>query len=431
MRSTTIPVIILRLPATATTISSYFFARLPNQQRGISRRGIRRHGYIHHDCVCLELEQEFDLPALRPPTAHHRVQLSLKLIHASAGSDRPEKILSQHSRPRQPGENRFLRVVGNDLALGIQSYEAERQLVGGGIIQPINIFDRFRELIPYASQAKAIRYGVNPIALAYHPPAPRTRNRSFQQSLVHRDSRPILRFTHTIRNRYFPGSRALQGVVRRAQPSLCYTKKPISPTYLGELPSMSRMLSLIVFSIALLSSAAAQDTWQLDPLHSSAQFSVRHLGVSTVRGAFTKVSGTVQYDPNNLAKSSLQATIETASVDTRVEMRDNDLRSPRFLDAQKFPTINFTSKKVEAAGTGKLKVTGDLTIHGVTKEVVLDVDGPTPAIKDPMGKDRLRAGASATTKIDRNDFGVSGLPGAVGNEITITLDIEMLKPDTK
>ena len=194
---------------------------------------------------------------------------------------------------------------------------------------------------------------------------------------------------------------------------------------------MSRTLSALAVALLLTLSAAAQDAWQLDPPHSSAQFSVRHLGVSTIRGAFTKVSGSVQYDAANPGKSSIQATIEAASVDTRVEMRDNDLRSPRFLDTQKYPTIIFTSKKVEAAGAGKLKVTGDLIIHGVTKEVVLDVDGPSPSIKDPMGKDRLRMGASATTKINRNDFGVSGLPGIVGDEITITLDVEMITPAPK
>ena len=190
---------------------------------------------------------------------------------------------------------------------------------------------------------------------------------------------------------------------------------------------MSRTLSAFVVAIALLFTltAAAQDTWQLDPPHSSAQFSVRHLGVSTVRGAFTKVSGTVVYDAANPAKSSLQATIEAASVDTRVEMRDNDLRSPNYLDVQKYPTITFQSKKVEPAGAGKLKITGDLTIHGVTKEAVLDVDGPTPAMKDPWGNQRM--GASATTKINRKDFGVNGAPGVVGDEITITLDIEMIK----
>ena len=190
---------------------------------------------------------------------------------------------------------------------------------------------------------------------------------------------------------------------------------------------MSRTLSAFVVAIALLFTltAAAQDTWQLDPPHSSAQFSVRHLGVSTVRGAFTKVSGTVVYDAANPAKSSLQATIEAASVDTRVEMRDNDLRSPNYLDVQKYPTITFQSKKVEPAGAGKLKITGDLTIHGVTKEAVLDVDGPTPAMKDPWGN--MRMGASATTKIDRKDFGVNGAPGMVGDDINITLDIEMIK----
>ena len=191
---------------------------------------------------------------------------------------------------------------------------------------------------------------------------------------------------------------------------------------------MSRTLSALAVALLLTVSAAAQDTWQLDPPHSSAQFSVRHLGVSTVRGAFTKVSGSVVYDPANLSKSSIQATIDASSVDTRVDMRDNDLRSPRFLDAQKYPTITFQSRKVEAAGAGKLKVTGDLTLHGVSKEVVLDVDGPTPSIKDPIGKDRLRAGASATTKINRNDFGITSLPGAIGDDITITLDIEMTKP---
>ena len=194
---------------------------------------------------------------------------------------------------------------------------------------------------------------------------------------------------------------------------------------------MPRTLTTLAVALFLTLTAAAQDTWQLDPPHSSAQFSVRHLGVSTVRGAFTKVSGTVQYDAAHPEKSSVQVSIDASSVDTRVEMRDNDLRSARFLDVQKFPTITFQSKKVEAAGAGKLKVTGDLTIHGVTKEVVLDVDGPTPAIKDPMGKDRLRMGASASTKINRQDFGVSALPGAVGDEITLTLDVEMLRPVAK
>lgn len=189
---------------------------------------------------------------------------------------------------------------------------------------------------------------------------------------------------------------------------------------------MSRTLLAFATTLLLAASAASQDSWKIDPAHSAAQFSVRHLGISTVRGAFTKVSGTAQFDAADPGKSSVQATIEAASVDTRVEMRDKDLRSPAFLDVEKYPTITFQSKKVEAAGQGKLKVTGDLTIHGVTKEVVLDVDGPSDAMKDPWGN--MRRGASATTKISRKDFGVNGAPMAVGDDITITLDVEMIQP---
>jgi polyisoprenoid-binding protein YceI len=139
---------------------------------------------------------------------------------------------------------------------------------------------------------------------------------------------------------------------------------------------MSRLLLVITAAIAISASAFAQaKTWQLDPNHSSAQFSVRHMGISTVRGAFTKVSGTVSYDPADPSKTTLEATIDANSIDTRVERRDNDLRSPNFFDVAKYPTLTFKSKHVEGAGTGKLKITGDLTIHGVTKEVVLDVSG--------------------------------------------------------
>jgi polyisoprenoid-binding protein YceI len=191
---------------------------------------------------------------------------------------------------------------------------------------------------------------------------------------------------------------------------------------------MSRSVFTLVAALALAASAAAQaGTWQIDPNHTAAQFAVRHLGVSTVRGAFTKVSGSATYDPSDPSKTSLEATIDANSVDTRVEMRDNDLRSPRFFDVQKFPTITFHSKQTKVAGPGKLLITGDLTIHGVTKEVVLDVDGPATPIKDPMGKGQ-RMGASATTKVNRQDFGVSALPGAVGDEITITIDTELISP---
>jgi len=190
---------------------------------------------------------------------------------------------------------------------------------------------------------------------------------------------------------------------------------------------MSRSVFTFIAALAMAASAAAQaGTWQIDPNHTAAQFAVRHLGVSTVRGAFTKVSGSATYDPSDLSKTSLEATIDANSVDTRVEMRDNDLRSPRFFDVQKYPTITFHSKQTKVAGPGKLLITGDLTIRGVTKEVVLDVDGPTTPIKDPMGKGQ-RMGASATTKVNRQDFGVSALPGAIGDEITITIDTELIQ----
>ena len=191
---------------------------------------------------------------------------------------------------------------------------------------------------------------------------------------------------------------------------------------------MSRLLLFLTVTLSFAASAAAQvETWKLDPMHSAAQFSVRHMGISTVRGAFTKLSGALKYDPNDLGKTALEATIDVGSVDTRVEMRDNDLRSPHFFDVQKFPALTFVSKRVESAGAGKLKVTGDLTIHGVSKEVVLDVDGPTAPVKDPKGNSHI--GASATTTVNRNDFGVSGAPGMVADDVSITIDAEFVKAE--
>jgi polyisoprenoid-binding protein YceI len=189
---------------------------------------------------------------------------------------------------------------------------------------------------------------------------------------------------------------------------------------------MHRKMLICPALFLLLASAFSQtETWKIDPAHSAAQFSVKHLAISTVRGQFQKVSGTVGYDPRDVAKTSIDVSIDAASVDTRVDMRDRDLRSPNFLDVQKFPAITFKSTRVEAAGSGKLKVTGDLTIHGVTKEVVLDVEGPSAPITAMGG---LRMGASATTKISRKDFGVSGAPSMVGDDISITLDVEVAKP---
>jgi polyisoprenoid-binding protein YceI len=184
---------------------------------------------------------------------------------------------------------------------------------------------------------------------------------------------------------------------------------------------------IVVLSlIPVIPTAAQVQTWNIDPAHTAAQFSVRHMGISTVRGAFTKVSGSIQYDPSDPAKTTIEATIDANSVDTRVEKRDNDLRSPDFFDVAKYPALTFKSKRVETAGSGKMKVVGDLTIHGVTKEVVLDVDGPTAPIKDPRGN--LHMGASATTTVNRKDFGVNGAGAAVGDDVPITIDMELVRP---
>ncbi len=193
---------------------------------------------------------------------------------------------------------------------------------------------------------------------------------------------------------------------------------------------MVKRLSLTLIGVFLLAlSASAQvETYQIDPMHSAAQFSIRHMGISTVRGAFSKVTGTVQFDPSDVTKTSIDATIDTNTIDTRVEMRDKDLKGPNYFDVAKYPTMTFKSKKVESAGTGKLKITGDLTMHGTTKEVVLQVEGPNGPMKDPKGNSHL--GASATTQISRKDFGVSGGAGMVGDDVSITLDIEMVKPAT-
>ena len=189
---------------------------------------------------------------------------------------------------------------------------------------------------------------------------------------------------------------------------------------------MSKFLALLSAVLIFAISAAAEvQTWQIDPNHTAAQFSVRHMGISTVRGAFTKVSGTAQYDASDPTKSSVEATIDSASVDTRVSMRDDDLRSDHYFDVAKYPTITFRSKAVQTAGSGKLKITGDLTIHGTTKEVVLDVDGPSAPITDPRGNTHV--GASASTTVKRTDFGVGGSNPMVGEDITITIDVELVR----
>ena len=185
-----------------------------------------------------------------------------------------------------------------------------------------------------------------------------------------------------------------------------------------------------------LPAAAATTAWQIDPQHSSAQFAVRHLGLSTVRGAFSKLSGTMQLDDQDVTKSTIEVSIDVNTVDTREPDRDKELRSERFFDLARFPTMTFKSKKVEQVAPGKLRVTGDLTMHGTTKEVVLDVDGLTAPAKDPWGNQRIAA--SATTKINRQDYGVKWNAkldnggAVVGDDVNITIDVEMIqKPAAK
>ena len=186
-------------------------------------------------------------------------------------------------------------------------------------------------------------------------------------------------------------------------------------------------------AVLSLPAAAANSNWQIDPAHSSAQFAVRHMAISTVRGAFSKVTGTIVLDDKDVTKSTVDVTIDVTTVDTREPDRDKDLRGDGFFDVAHYPTMTFKSKKVEQVAPGKLKVTGDLTIRGTTKEVVLDVDGPTAPIKDPWGN--TRAAATATAKINRQDFGVKwnatldsgGV--VVGDSVSITIDVELVKKD--
>ena len=175
----------------------------------------------------------------------------------------------------------------------------------------------------------------------------------------------------------------------------------------------------------------SQVTYTIDPAHSTAGFKVRHLMVANVRGEFSGVTGTVLYDPENPAKSTVETSIDATTIHTRDEQRDGHLKSADFLDVEKFPTITFVSTKVEKVDEGEWKVTGNLTIHGVTKEVVLDVEGPAAEAKDPWGN--TKSGVEATTKIKRSDFGLvwnAALETGgvlVGEDVQISLELELLK----
>ena len=198
---------------------------------------------------------------------------------------------------------------------------------------------------------------------------------------------------------------------------------------------MRKTLFATLLAVALLaagpSPSGAQATpWQIDPAHSAATFAVRHLMISTVRGEFSKLTGVVNLDEKDMTKSSVEVTIDATTINTREARRDNHLKSADFLDVANHPTMTFRSKQITAASEGRWKMTGDLTIRGVTKEVTFDVEGPTPAIQ--VGNATVR-GASATAKINRKDFGVAwnrtletgGV--VVSEEVTITIDLEIRK----
>ena len=189
---------------------------------------------------------------------------------------------------------------------------------------------------------------------------------------------------------------------------------------------------LLAVAVALASwpSILPAATYQIDNAHSVAGFTVRHMMVSNVSGAFSKLSGTVDFDSNNPSQSKVDVTIDATSVDTRNAGRDKDLRSANFFDVDTYPAITFKSTRVEKAGEGKYRVVGNLTMHGVTKEVVLDVDGPTPEVQ---AQGAFRAGASATTKIDRKDFGITWNRAldsggvVVSDEVRINIEVELVR----
>jgi polyisoprenoid-binding protein YceI len=185
----------------------------------------------------------------------------------------------------------------------------------------------------------------------------------------------------------------------------------------------------LVLALAPGFAFAATTNWKIDTAHSSADFSVKHLVISDVTGNFGKVEGTVAFDDKDLSKSSIEATIDASTIDTREPKRDAHLKSPDFFDVAKYPTITFKSTKFQKAGKDKYKVTGDLTMHGVTKPVVLDVTAPAKTIKDPWGN--TKRGAKATTVVNRRDFGLTwdnrmqDGNAVVGDKVTVTLNLEL------
>src|SRR6202166_2332744 len=184
-------------------------------------------------------------------------------------------------------------------------------------------------------------------------------------------------------------------------------------------------------AVVATSPGTKQTQWQIDPAHSAAHFSVRHLMISNVRGEFSKLSGSAVIDTTDPTRSTVEVGMDAASINTREPQRDEHLRRADFFDGANHPTITFRSKRITAAGADHFKLTGDLTIRGVTKEVTFDVEGPTASVKDPWGN--IRAGVTASAKISRKDFGLvwNALTEAggvvVGDEVKITIEAELIQ----
>jgi polyisoprenoid-binding protein YceI len=176
---------------------------------------------------------------------------------------------------------------------------------------------------------------------------------------------------------------------------------------------------------------AAVSTWKIDPVHSVVEFRVRHLMISSVRGHFTGVSGSLTYNEADAAHSQIEASIDAASIDTRDPQRDTHLKSADFFDVEKFPALTFRSSRINRRSDGTLTVSGPLTIHGVTQDTELVVEGPTPPVKDPWGNERI--GITASTKINRSHYGLNFNVALetggvmVGEEVAITLELEFVK----
>ncbi len=195
---------------------------------------------------------------------------------------------------------------------------------------------------------------------------------------------------------------------------------------------MSRLLVSSVYALAvfLSPSLAHGSEWAIDGSHSSAQFAVRHFMVSTVRGTFGALNGSVSLNEQEITQSSVRAEIDVASIDTHEAKRDEHLRGADFFDVEKHPTMRFVSSKIEQLDDTRYTLTGDLTMKGITKQVVFAVEGSATPITDPWGNQRL--GGVATTTIDRTDFGLSynsvleagGV--TIGNEVKITIDFELV-----